>query len=159
MDQPIDGRDGHRRVGEDLIPGAERLVAGHDQTAPLVALGDQLEQDGGLGLVFAGIAEVVEDQAIVAVELGQGCRQRQVPARRLELLDEVGGAGERDPPAGVDQGVADRGGDVRLAGPGRSSDILPGIRTPRGGSSIGSIPGVARSSLSVGATGTAVSRS
>ena len=28
MDQAIDGRNGHRRVGEDLVPGAERLIAG-----------------------------------------------------------------------------------------------------------------------------------
>src|SRR5512132_699887 len=47
--QSVDGGDGHRRIREDLYPGAERLVAGDDQRAPLVALGDQFEQHGGLG--------------------------------------------------------------------------------------------------------------
>ena len=28
MDEPVDSRDGHGPVGEDLIPAAEGLVAG-----------------------------------------------------------------------------------------------------------------------------------
>src|SRR5271169_4183498 len=64
VDQPVDRGHGHRRVGEDLVPLAEGLVAGGNQAAALVALGDELEQDVGLGLVLAHVAEVVEDEHI-----------------------------------------------------------------------------------------------
>src|SRR3954452_21411082 len=74
VNKPIDRRDSDGGIGEDLAPFAERLIAGDDERAALVALGDQLEQHAGLGLVFADIAEVVEDQAVELVELGEGRR-------------------------------------------------------------------------------------
>src|SRR5271167_1005554 len=49
----VDRGHSHRRIGEDLVPLAEGLIAGGDQAASLVALGDQLEQDIGLGLVLS----------------------------------------------------------------------------------------------------------
>jgi len=72
VDQAIDGGDGHRRVGEDLVPFAEGLVGGHQERSALVAGGDELEEDAGLGLVLPRVAEVVEDQEVVLVELGDG---------------------------------------------------------------------------------------
>ena len=93
--EPVDGRHRHGRVGEDLAPLAEGLVAGDDQRAALVALGDELEQHAGLGLILPHVAQIVEDQAIEAVELGQQARKREVAAGCLQSLDEVGGAGEQ----------------------------------------------------------------
>jgi hypothetical protein len=61
MDEAIDGGDGHRRVGEDLVPFAEGLVGGDEERAPLAAGGDEFEEDAGLGLVSSCVAEVVED--------------------------------------------------------------------------------------------------
>jgi hypothetical protein len=61
----------HRRVGEDFVPRAEELIAGRNQAPALGAFGDELEQHGGLGLILADISEVVENQAIEAVELGE----------------------------------------------------------------------------------------
>jgi hypothetical protein len=60
VDQPIDGGQGHRLVGEDPAPLSEGLVGGDEQRAPLVAGADQFEQDAGLGLVLADIGEVIE---------------------------------------------------------------------------------------------------
>src|SRR5215207_3147763 len=60
-----------------------RPLAGN---APAVALGDQLEQYAGLGLIFADIAEVVEDQAVELVELGEGRRQGEIAPRSLQFL-------------------------------------------------------------------------
>src|SRR5208283_5910006 len=71
VDEAVDRRYGHRWVGEDLVPRAEGLVAGRDQALALVTLGDELEQHGGLGLILADISEVIENQAIEAVELGE----------------------------------------------------------------------------------------
>jgi len=63
MDQSVDGGDGHGFVREDLIPAAEGLVGGDGDAAVLVAPGDQLEEDAGLGLVLVGIGDVIEVEA------------------------------------------------------------------------------------------------
>ena len=51
VDQAVYGGDGHGVAGEDLAPGAERLVGDHQERAVLVAGPDQLEQDAGLRLL------------------------------------------------------------------------------------------------------------
>ena len=127
VNKPIDRRDSDGGIGENLAPFAERLIAGDDERAALVALGDQLEQHAGLGLVFADIAEVVEDQAVELVELGQSRRQGEIAPRSLQFLHEIGGAGEQHAIAVVDQPGADRRGRMRLAGAARNSVILPGV--------------------------------
>ena len=58
-------------------------------------------------MVLAGIAEVVEDDEVEPVELGDRGLEREVATSSLEPLDEVGGAGEQDPVAVLDQGVAE----------------------------------------------------
>jgi len=128
VDQAVDRGHSHRRVGEDLIPFAERLIAGGDQAAALVALGDELEQNVGLGLVLAHLAKIVEDEHIEAVESSQGSGEREVASRCLELLHEVGGAGQEHPFALIDEGGADRCGEMGFAGAARSNVILPGVR-------------------------------
>ena len=45
MDEPVDSRDGHGPVGEDLIPAAEGLVGCHGDAAVFIAPGDQFEED------------------------------------------------------------------------------------------------------------------
>jgi len=71
MDEAVDRGDGDRRIGKDLPPFREGLIAGDDEGAPFVALGDELEQDRGLGLILADIAEVVEDEAVEPIEFGE----------------------------------------------------------------------------------------
>ena len=71
MDEAIDGRHRHGLIGEDGGPVSKGAVAGDDQAAMLVALGDEFEEDAGLGLVLPDIAEIIQDQAVDAVELGQ----------------------------------------------------------------------------------------
>ncbi len=44
VDEAVHRRHGHRRIGEDLVPRAEGLVAGRDQALALVTLDDELEQ-------------------------------------------------------------------------------------------------------------------
>ena len=56
--------------GEDFAPFAERLVGGDQQRSALVACADQFEQDARLRLVLGDIGEVVEDQQVIFVELG-----------------------------------------------------------------------------------------
>jgi hypothetical protein len=54
----------------------------------------------------------------------------------LQLLDEIGCAGEQHAIAGIDHGMAERGGEMRFANARRSSVILPGVRHARSGLAI-----------------------
>ena len=133
-------------IGEDLAPFAEGLIAGDHQGAAFVALGDQLEQHRCLGLILPDVAEIVEDQAVELVKLGERSRKGEIAPGRLQLLDEVGRAREEHAVAVVDQPRADRRRQMRLARARRTSVILPGVRRLRFGSRIRSIPAAARSS-------------
>ena len=59
-------------LGKYPMPFPEGLVGGDEQRAALVAGGDELEDDAGLGLVLGDVGDVVEDQQVVLVELGDG---------------------------------------------------------------------------------------
>jgi len=97
MNEAVDGGDGDgslwgcgvptapQGIREDAFPGAEWLVGGDGEAAMLVAPGDQLEEDGALGLVLLRVGDVVvrgrgdpaprgsEDQEVELVELGPDC--------------------------------------------------------------------------------------
>ncbi len=92
--QAVDCGDGHGLVSEDGGPVGEGAVAGDDEAAVLIALGDEFEEDAGFRLVFAHISEVVEDEAVNAIELGKEGWQGEVAPGGLESLDQVVGADE-----------------------------------------------------------------
>ena len=52
------------RVAEDVAPGAEALIAGQDDRAPLVAARDQLEEEIGAVAVDRDVADLVDDQQL-----------------------------------------------------------------------------------------------
>src|ERR1700678_4570124 len=118
--------------GEDLAPFAERLVGGDQQRSALVARADQFEQDARLRLVLGEIGEIVEDQQVIFVELGDRGFEDEIAARELKLLDEVGGSGEQHAPALFDQGQADRGREMGFSCAGRDSDMAPGFWRVKG---------------------------
>ncbi len=115
MDQSVDRGDGDGLVGEDAVPGAEGLVGRDRQTAGFVTPGDEFEEDGGFGLVFLGVANVVEDDEVEAVELGKRRFKGEVAARGLKSLHQVGGAGVKHPPACFDEGVSHGAEQMDLA--------------------------------------------
>ena len=125
VDEPVDGGDGDGGVGEDAVPGAEGLVGGDGEAARLVAPRDELEEDGGLGLVLLGVGEVVEDDEVEAVELRQRAFEGEVSSGGLEALHEVCGAGVEDAVAGLDQGVAYGAEQMGLAGARVADPELP----------------------------------
>ena len=127
MDEAIDGRECHGWIGEDLAPFAERLVGRDQHRATLVTRGDQLEQHAGFGLILGDVGDVVQDQQIVTVELGDGGLQRQFSPRYLQTLHEVGGAREQHAPAVFNQRQAERCRQMALAAAGRpeQQDVGP----------------------------------
>ena len=136
VDETVDGRERHGWIREDLAPFAEGLVGRDQDRAPFVARADEFEEDARLGLVLGNVGEVVEDQEVEAVEPVDGGFEGELAAGNLELLDEVGGSGEEDLPAVLDEGEADRRGEVALAATGRTGVIMPGVRLSKPGSRI-----------------------
>src|SRR5580693_6073323 len=62
VDEAVDHGGGDGVVAEDLAPAAEWLVGGDDEAGPLVAAGDELEEQvRGLGLE-SDVADLVDDQ-------------------------------------------------------------------------------------------------
>ena len=71
VDEPVDQCGGDHRVAEDLAPLLEAAVAGDDDRAALVAAGDEREEQVGR-LAFEGeVADLVDDEEVVALEPAQ----------------------------------------------------------------------------------------
>src|SRR6266436_4610790 len=86
MNEAIDGGERHSLVGEDFSPFAERLIGRDQHGSPLVSGGDQLEQYARFGLILGDVGDVVEDEQIVAVELGGRAFEGQLATSDLELF-------------------------------------------------------------------------
>lgn len=125
VDEAIDGGEGHGGVWEDPVPLAEGLVGSDQEGSSLVPGADQLEEHAGLGLVLGDVGEVVEDQQMVLVELGDGGFQGKFASGDLKALHQVGGSGEEHAPAVLDQAEADGGGQVAFSAAARSRVIMP----------------------------------
>jgi hypothetical protein len=115
VDEAIDDGERHRLVGEDLAPFAERLVGGDEQGSPLVPGTDEFEEHAGFRLILGDVGEVVEDQQVVFVELGDGRFESELASGDLQSLDETGGTGEQDAPAVFDESEAERCRQVALS--------------------------------------------
>jgi hypothetical protein len=96
--QPVDGGECHGRVGEDAVPIAEGLICRDCDGTSFISGTDQFKQDAGFGLVLGDVGEVIENDQLVFVEAGDGCLESEFAARDLQLLDQIGGAGEEHAP-------------------------------------------------------------
>jgi hypothetical protein len=103
VDKAVNGRDSHCRIREDLVPFTEGLVAGDYEASPLVAFSDDFKQDGGFRLILTNVPEVIQDQAVEAIKLGQCRGQSKIPSGGLQSLNQICGAAELDPVTSFDQ--------------------------------------------------------
>ena len=90
MNEAVDDRDRHCLVREDFAPFAEGLVGGDEERASLVAGADELKEHAGFGLVFGDVGDVIEDQQVEFVELGNGSFESELATGNLQALDEIG---------------------------------------------------------------------
>lgn len=86
VDQAVDSRQRHSLIGEDRVPRTEGLVGGNQHGAAFISGADQLEQHAGLGLILGDVGDVVEDQQMELVELGNGAFEQEVATRLLRSL-------------------------------------------------------------------------
>jgi len=83
MNEAVDDRDRHCLIRKDLAPFPERLVGGDEEGSPFVASADELEEHAGFGLVFGDVGEVIQDQQVEFVELGNGGFEGELAAGNL----------------------------------------------------------------------------
>ena len=88
--QPVHCRNGHGTCAEDVLPLAERLVRGNQQSPAFVAVHHQLEQHRGFGLVLTDVADVVNHQQGVAIELVECHSQGVDGLGTLQLMHKRG---------------------------------------------------------------------
>jgi hypothetical protein len=84
VDEAIDDGNRHRLVGRDLAPFAKGLVGGDEERSPLVPGADEFKEHTGFGQVFGDVGEVIEDQEVVLVDLGDGGFESQFAAGDLK---------------------------------------------------------------------------
>jgi hypothetical protein len=131
-------------------PFAESEIGGDDDRGAFVELADEMEEELAAGLGEGQIAEFIEDDEVHAGEVIGEPALASVAGLGFEPIDEIDDIIE--PSAGAGANAASRNGDgeMSLAGSGRSSDILPGIRATAGGFIIRFTRDVGRSRLSFG---------
>jgi len=71
VDKPVDHRCGDDVVGEDLAPAAEWNVRGDKDRALFVAGGDELEEEVRGIVVEGDVADLVDDEQLVAAKATQ----------------------------------------------------------------------------------------
>jgi hypothetical protein len=102
VNQPVHGSHGHLDAGEDLVLIPEVLVGGHQQGAVLVAVADQFVgaaffeelQHRGLQLATALIADVIDNQQCVAIQLLDQGWELKAGFCLLQELQQCGGRQE-----------------------------------------------------------------
>jgi hypothetical protein len=84
VDEAVDRGRRHRLIAKESPPLAERLIGCDENRPPLVTRRDQLEQDASVGLILGDVDDVVEDEQVVAVKLGDRGLEHQLvsPWRR-----------------------------------------------------------------------------
>ena len=69
VDHPVDGRRRRHWVGEDVLPLGEDQVRGDAEGAPFVAFGDEREEHLRFLSTLGQVAQVIQQQEVVVVEL------------------------------------------------------------------------------------------
>src|SRR5205823_12905203 len=118
VDEPVDQGGGDDGVAEDLGPLLEAAVRGDDERAAFVAARDERKQQVG-GLAFEWeVADLVDDQQVVALEPAQLLLELVAVLRLLEPGDPFLRGREGDAVAALAGFEAERDREVALAGAG-----------------------------------------
>jgi hypothetical protein len=99
VDEPADEGGGHHGVAEDLAPLLEAAVGGDGDRAALVAAGDEREEEVGRGSLERQVADLVDDEQVVALEAPELRLKLVAVLRALEPRDSLLRRGECHPVA------------------------------------------------------------
>jgi hypothetical protein len=131
MGQAIEHGGGHLGVAEHLGPISEGEVGGDQQRGVLVELADQVEQQLAAGLAERQIAELVDDDEIVAQQVLGQASAAAGGFLLLELVDQIDEVEEAAPSPGADDGRGDADAQVGFAGAGAADEdgVALGLRS------------------------------
>src|SRR5581483_7105451 len=115
VDKAVDRRGGRERILEDPLPLVEHGIARDQHRTPLVAFGEQGEEDFRLLGALADVAEVIQDDQGEGVELVEEPGEHEIALGGEELLDELVRAGEAHGVARLNERVPEHRGGVTLA--------------------------------------------
>ncbi len=135
MGQPVQHGRGQALVAEHPGPFREGQIGRHQQRAPLVALGEHLEQQLGPFPRERQVAQLVHDQQRALGQPGQVAPQLLVLPRLHQGVDQLGRRGEEHSmslPAGLDP-QGDGGVGLARAVPPQQHQILPPVDPLPGG--------------------------
>ena len=113
-----------------------------------MTLTKDLEEELSASLGERCITKFIDDKELDSGELGLELEQTPLIARFHQLMNGAGRRNESNRETALTGREAERQAGMRLAGPARDSDIMPGIRLPRIGSFIHFIRSAARRSPS-----------
>ena len=132
VSETIEQRRGHLGVPEHARPFAEGEIGGDDNRGSFVEPADEMEEELAAGLGEGQIAEFIEDDEVHAGEVIGEPALPAVAGLGFEPIDEIDDIVEPTARAGANAASRNGDGEMGLAGSGRSSDILPGIRATGG---------------------------
>jgi len=127
MGQPVKKSAGHALGTHHFDPILEGEVAGDDEAGAFVGLADTLEEQLSACLREGHIAQLVEDDQLLASQMPVKLGQQFLLAMLQELGNQAGDGVEADSPA-LAAGLIGQGrGKVGLAGAGvaHQEDVLP----------------------------------
>jgi hypothetical protein len=133
MGEAIEQRGCHLRIAEHAWPFAEGEIGGDDDRGALIEPADQMEQQLPAGLGERQIAQFVEDDEVEADEIVGQTSLTAAAGLAFQPVDQVDDGVEPAPGPAADARPGDGDGEMALAGAGRSSVILPGVRRLRFG--------------------------
>ena len=127
--EPVQQRAGEALRAEDLGPLIEGQVGGHHDGAPLVALGEDLEEQFRAGSGKGDEAQLVDDQQVQSGQLFLQVQQAPFVPGLHHLVDQAGGGGETHRHPALAGGQAQPQGHVGLAGAAVADgdDVLPAL--------------------------------
>lgn len=105
----------HAFALEDLVPLAEREIAGDEQAGPFLAIGEDLKQQFGAGAGERQITQLVADQQLGLIELREEAFELVVFLCFFEPTDQHGGGEEAHAASLTAGGQAERDGKVRFS--------------------------------------------
>ena len=92
---------------ERPFPFAEWLVGGYHQRSAFISRTDELEENAGFDLVLTNVCEIIQDQQMILIELGDRRFENQLRASNLKLLNQFSGSCEQHTPAVLNESETD----------------------------------------------------
>ncbi|CCF83959.1 hypothetical protein NITHO_2920001 [Nitrolancea hollandica Lb] len=115
VNEAVEERGCHPLMAEDLRPVREVQVRGKSDAGAFVAIGEELEEQLGGVLGEGQVADLIDQDEVEALQVGQQLREPQRLLRQFEFARQGGSGAEEDPIPAQAGGAADPQEEMSLA--------------------------------------------